>query len=143
MDSVVALIGAEHSALRGRLAKVVRTCRAALHDEKRRAEVVAELRQLVSAIREHLAYEEEALLPLLRESDAWGAARVELLKEEHERQRETLVALLEDANEGTRSLAELVDEIVWFARSFEKDMQREEAGLAAASEVVVADQIDG
>jgi iron-sulfur cluster repair protein YtfE (RIC family) len=143
MDALLPLISAEHSALRASLADLVRTCRDALHDEKLRPAVVRKLRDVISAIQEHLAYEEQALFPLLRTSDAWGPVRVEALGQEHEAQRQTLVALGEDAADGTRPLREIVDEIVWFVRNFERDMEREESGLSERDEVVVIDQVDG
>lgn len=83
------------------------------------------------------------MFPVLRVSDAWGSIRVDALREQHAAQRAALTALVEDAGEGGRPLAEVADEIAWFARGFERDMRHEEEGLEDRRDTIVPDQIDG
>ncbi|HVJ90737.1 MAG TPA: hemerythrin domain-containing protein [Labilithrix sp.] len=115
-------------------------------DERQRAVIVDVLAQLSSEMERHYAYEREVIVPLLRDVDAWGPVRVEQLCKEHEEQQSVLLALTEDAHDGTRPVEDLAEEIVWFFQRFEQEILDEEDRLLGA-EVIGAeplvDQIDG
>src|SRR5215472_2873155 len=60
----------------------------------------AEAEALVKRLCAHMNWEECYLVPALREADAWGAERAELLVRDHREQRDTLdfaLARLNDA----------------------------------------------
>lgn len=48
------------------------------------------------ALEDHVALEERTLIPRLRQADPFGPARVQRLVDEHNRQREELIAFLSD-----------------------------------------------
>lgn len=139
-------IASDHALLRSlsrALIAVSRTCAA---DESQRQVIRDVLAQLCCEVDRHFQFEEEAILPLMREMDAWGPARVEQLCAEHEQQKAVLLALAEDAEDGARNIEELADEVVWFFERFEQEMAAEERRLLEA-EVIgaepIVDQIDG
>lgn len=143
MNTISSEVLSQHLALRRQMIEVLRLCKSASKNEMLRMELVRVLDALIAAVRQHLAYEEEAVLPRLATEDAWGLVRVEALRDEHDAQRAVLVALLCDAKDASRPLAELIEEIVWFVRSFRRDMRQEEAALAIDPGIVVVNQIDG
>lgn len=138
---------AEHALLRGLLEALAVATRLAASDEKQRPNVRGLLAHVRSEVERHLAYEDEALVPILRDADAWGAVRVELMTKEHEQQRILVCALVEDAEDGVRRIDELCEEISWFVQSFLEDMAREEQRIltpdALGEEIVPIEQIDG
>jgi hypothetical protein len=92
----------------------------------------------LSALRDafllHLDYEERELFPLLRGASAWGQVVATHAADEHHAQRATVSALIEDAAEGSgKRVAELVEEIGWFVKGLERDMEQEEARLLTRS----------
>jgi len=139
-------IAADHALLRSLIRALIAVTRAAERDEKQRPVLRDVLGQLCGEVERHFRYEEEFIVPLIREMDAWGQARAERFCKEHEEQRAVLSALTEDAEDGVRNVDDLADEIVWFFKRFEQDMAEEEQRLLSA-EVIGAeptiDQIDG
>jgi hypothetical protein len=125
------------------MARLLRTCRAVLRDEKRRPDVVRALAKTSALLRAHLDDEEKALFPFLREDAAWGPVRVEALAREHLAQRQTLVAIGCDATDVNRPIAMIAEEIVWFVRGLARDMEREEKGIGARREIAVVDRLAG
>lgn len=126
---VRARISSDHAVLRGLMDTLVAAARAAVRDEKQRPVVRELLAQFRSEVERHLDYEETALAPVLRAADARESERAETMAKEHEAQRATLVALAEDAEDGARMVEDLADEIRWFVRRFEEDMESEEQQL--------------
>ncbi len=145
-DDVRQRIAGDHSILRSLIRALIAVTRAAEHDEKQRPAIRDVLHQLSTEVERHFRYEEELIVPLLREVDAWGPARAERFCREHEEQRAVLCALASDAEDGVREVDDLADEIVWFFQRFEQDMAEEEQRLLSA-EVIgaepIVDQIDG
>ena len=80
---------------------------------------------LVSAVREHLAREQQVLIPTLRAIDAWGPERARRLLATHRAQH----ALIERTERVLRrercSCHEAVDCVEDLARTLERDMEEE------------------
>lgn len=139
-------ITSDHALLRSLIQALIAVSRAAQEDEGQRPAIQDVLGQLCGEVERHFQYEEEFIVPLMREMDAWGPARVERFCKEHEEQRAVLCALAEDAQEGARNVEDLADEIVWFFQRFEQDMAEEEERLLNAETIgaePIIDQIDG
>jgi hypothetical protein len=89
-------------------------------------------RELCDRFREHLAFEDEHLRPVLAVLDTWGPERVRELHREHTRQREALDAFAAsfetdaDAEQTALALTALAEDI-------ERDMAAEEDGCLGAS----------
>lgn len=118
---------ADHDRLRMLMKRLETNAIEALRDESRRASIRDALAELRSNLERHLDFEEATLVPYLAGADAWGPARAEHLLKDHVGQRALLVALTEDTNDGARKLEDVAEEILWFVRSFERDMIDEEA----------------
>lgn len=86
----------------------------------------------VERFHRHLEVEERDLLPILRRLDGWAHARAERADYEHQVQRLVLGAMLEDARLVRRDLD--LDELLGFVRALLRDMDLEEAWLAALVE---------
>ncbi|MBN9166244.1 MAG: hemerythrin domain-containing protein [Myxococcales bacterium] len=139
-------ISSDHAVLRSLCRALIAVARAAERDEKHRPVIRDVLGQLCTEVERHFQYEEEVIVPLMREVDAWGPVRVERLFQEHAEQRSVLVALVEDAEDGVRNVEDLADEVVWFFQRFEQDMADEEERLLNAEALGAeprVDQIDG
>jgi hypothetical protein len=88
--------------------------------------------------------EERDFVPILQGLDAWGCVRVERLQEEHRQQRTVMLALIGECEGNAKPVLELSDDVRWLASSLRKDMDHEEASLAALSEDgSVVDQLTG
>jgi hypothetical protein len=140
-------IVADHTMLRTLMGSVMAAARDAVRDEKQRPRVREAMGRLRSELERHLAYEEEVLVPILRQANAWGSVRAAHMAKDHEGQRAVLVALTEDVGEGVRGVEALADELEWFVQSFERDMCEEEKTLlgedALGDGSLVVDQADG
>jgi hypothetical protein len=119
----------DHAALRRLMANLLDAAAEALVDEKAIGRARELLIELAVTLEEHLTFEEDLLAPLLATADAWGPLRAVRLVDEHGQQRAALTALLEDSRSGVRTTADLVDEIGWFVRGLERDMDAEERTL--------------
>jgi len=139
-------ITSDHALLRSLIRALIAVSRAAQEDEKQRPVIRDVLGQLCGEVERHFRYEEEVIVPLIRDMDAWGPARVEQFCRDHEEQLSVLVALVEDAQDGVRNVEDLADEIVWFFQRFEREMAEEEQRLLDAETIgaePIVDQIDG
>ena len=83
--------------------------------------------ELCREFREHLAYEDRYLLPIIREIDAWGAERARRIEAEHADQAlaidEIAGAVQDGALARSRAFASRVGEL---AAALRVDMQHEE-----------------
>jgi len=122
----------EHALLRSLTRALIGAARAAEEDEKQRHIIREILRQLLDEMEQHFEYEERVAAPLLRKAEGWGPICAHRMAQEHEEQRTTLRALAEDAEDGVRTIDELIDEVRWFFRRFEQDMSDEEERLVSA-----------
>jgi len=120
---------ADHQRLRILMLDVVHATKRAVHDEKAMFDAREALVTLATALDHHLDFEEEVIVPILSRSGDRGASHANSLLDEHGSQRAALTAMVEDARLGTRPTADLIDEIGWFVRGLERDMELEEKGL--------------
>src|SRR5512133_2746236 len=81
----------EHSALRVKLGDVKSLAAKVRYGESGSEPQLRQLTvELVTAFRAHVAMEDEELVPLLREIDAWGEIRAERVERDHEWHRAAL-----------------------------------------------------
>jgi hypothetical protein len=123
----------QHEVLRELLRQALdTTTRGLQHDGPGRDELSRLAHDLRGRFRAHLAFEEQALAPVLANMDAWGPERVQDLLEEHGRQRAELDTLLEgvrgdwDTPRLSLALRSLVTDLLL-------DMAEEERGCLAAA----------
>jgi len=96
-------------------------------------------RELHDEFRDHLAFEERYMLPLVREIDSWGEERVDRILKEHAEQRELLEFLwLRFDSPDTHSQV-LVSHIRDFSEILRKDMHHEEHEVL--SETLLRDDV--
>lgn len=89
------LVLQEHTVLRGRL-HTLESAVDALRVGRAKAGTVASIaRSLLESIVAHTQLEDALLAPALREIDAWGTVRADLLLDHHAQQRAQLRALVE------------------------------------------------
>jgi hypothetical protein len=121
----------QHDELRALLKTVADRCAAPPGpDDPDSERLAAAGRGLCARFREHLAFEDQALKPVLAVLDTWGPERVRALEEDHKRQRrrlEDVVEMLEssDVEEVPHVLGDLVEEL-------RRDMEDEEEGCLRA-----------
>jgi iron-sulfur cluster repair protein YtfE (RIC family) len=122
----------QHAALREALSGIEGVASAGLAGEARfGSELRARVNRLVEQVEAHLSMEEEVLLPVLREIDAWGPVRAERLIEEHEAQRaglERLRALEQGDNQAefTRAVLAMIWTLLGDMRQEEHDILKDE-----------------
>lgn len=145
-EEVRARVTTDHLMLRSLVRALVAVAEAGVEDERQRALLRDLLSQLCSEIEQHLAFEERALVPLLRDADAWGLVRVAELEQEHADQRAIVAALLADAF-AAGTPRDLIDDILGFTARLERDIAEEERDLlsveALGQRMVVTDQFGG
>ena len=107
---------AEHGELRAAIAKV------ATAEEPARLALATHA--LCDLLEDHLAFEDEALEPVLRTIDAWGPERARRLREEHAAQRARLAQLRRDV--ATAPALALAREVQPFLEELLADMAGEE-----------------
>ena len=136
-------VRAQHNELRGLLSKAATLA----NDTSGPAEsdLVGAARALHLQFRAHLAFEDEALKPVLAVLDSWGPERVRNMHEEHVRQRrrvDDLIAMCEAGNGST----ELAVALGALARDLLDDMADEESGclgtVAMSSECLMIEHLD-
>ena len=77
----------------------------------------------------HLDLEEEHLVPVLRDTDAWGAERAAMLLREPAGQRERFGELLRDLRDARRPAHQMAGEVRLLVRDLLFDMEHEERTL--------------
>jgi hypothetical protein len=141
------IILGQHGRIRALLERARAVAEAALDGEPRSPDAVASAIGDIRTIMEvHLAFEEKALLPILRDDPPLGPTRADRLLDEHVRQRETLAKLHHEASvapEGPMLAAKLAFLTSWLLA----DMNEEERSLltpdVVRDDVVAVDQADG
>ena len=120
---------AEHELIRAVLGAVDRLAKAL---EAGRGEV-DELREqalvLHRRLRAHLDFEDDFLVPAVREADAWGEERARQLGEDHTEQRELLEYVLRQLVDRDRVPLLLCRTMRSFVEVVLEDMAHEESGL--------------
>jgi iron-sulfur cluster repair protein YtfE (RIC family) len=121
---------ADHMALRRQLEGLEASARRACEQpEADASQLRSEAEALVTTLSEHMRWEDRYLEPALRDADAWGVERAELLAKDHREQRELLgdvVAKLRDRHRPPRVVADNVLDLIALLR---EDMEEEEALL--------------
>lgn len=146
-DEIRRRVQEEHVAIRAQIGSLLESAHAVSRSSDDAPRLWQPTIELCRTLQRHLDFEDEAFLPLLEDADAWGPVRVASIGDEHRAERAMIAALIEDIATGTRSDAELVDEIAWFLNALEHDMFDEERlaldGDVVSVECVAVDQIDG
>jgi iron-sulfur cluster repair protein YtfE (RIC family) len=118
---------ADHRALRRQLQDLERSARHACgQPEADASQLRGEAEALVTTLSEHMRWEDRFLEPALRQADAWGVERADLLAKDHREQRELLadvVAKLRDRGRPPRLVADNVLDLIALLR---EDMEEEE-----------------
>jgi hypothetical protein len=118
-------VQAQHRALRASLERVRQHAEGLLDDVTTLEELRHELTELLQSLVEHVTFEDQHLLPLLRGRNPFGYRYARLLAEEHTRQRAQLATLARDAADPDDALA-LGLAIRAFAADTLQDMEDEE-----------------
>jgi hypothetical protein len=138
---------AQHERIRVLLDRARGVAEAALDDRAPSADAVASAIEDIRTILEvHLAFEEKALLPILRDDPPLGPERAGRLLDEHGRQRETLATLHREAC-AFPQLPILAAKLAFLTEWLLADMLEEERSLlvpdVVRDDVVVIDQSSG
>lgn len=92
----------------------------------------------------HLATEDEILVPLLRDLDAWGEVRVERVQNDHQTQRAEIAELKKQAEAADPVV--LAEDVLTFAKALRADMANEEQVSLSREllrdDTVTVDQLD-
>jgi iron-sulfur cluster repair protein YtfE (RIC family) len=130
----------EHTAIKAELG-VLRDAaqRVMAHDERGPIALREALWEVYTRLVDHLAMEENNLLPLLEQIDSWGPHRAENMLEDHRQQRVVLDAIIDECECGTKDDLELADDALWLVASLEKDIAAENAALEALANPPVLD----
>jgi iron-sulfur cluster repair protein YtfE (RIC family) len=116
---------AEHLWLSEKIARIERSATAVLGGSNRHvAELRERARNLCESLQFHLATEDEILVPLLRELDAWGEVRAERVKSDHQAQRQEIAELRREAEDDDP--ISLAKSVLAFSGALRADMEHEE-----------------
>lgn len=109
---------AEHAALRALIVETRRLIEEGATGGATRGALTAAVEQLAAALRAHNAHEEAVLREMIKDVDAWGPARAEIMDESHADQHEDLVGALlvtnssPDAQVAGRSVVPVLDRLL-------------------------------
>jgi hypothetical protein len=137
----------QHVRIRALLERARTIAEAALDGTPRSPDAVASAIGDIRTIMEvHLAFEEKALLPILRDDPPLGPARADQLLDEHVRQRETLARLHQEACVAP-SRPMLAAKLAFLTSWLLTDMDEEERSIlnpdVVRDDVIAVDQSDG
>jgi hypothetical protein len=119
----------QHDRIRGLLEKARAVADARLGGEGTAEAVADAIGDLHSTIEVHLSFEEEVLVPLLREDLPEGPSRVDRMLDEHQRQRRMLASIHREAHNHPQ-LPALAVKLGFLASWFLTDMAEEERELS-------------
>lgn len=100
------------------------------------------LLRLAAHFEAHLAFEEHALGPWLRELDAWGSAREAAMLAEHAEQRTRLERACAAVEAEEEDGIDVEHEVSWLVVSFLEDMAREERELEELERIAADGPLD-
>ena len=132
----------DHERLRNDLVRVEGFAREIL--EGLRTPIVAlrtEAEELLNRLFVHMRWEESYLLPALRDADAWGAERAELLGRDHRAQRDMLEFALARLRDVVPPPASVARDILYLVDRLREDMRVEEQDIL--DERVLRDDVVG
>lgn len=138
---------AQHERIRTLLDRARGVAEAALDDQAPSPDAVASaIEDIRTTLEVHLAFEEKALLPILRDDLPLGPERADRLLDEHGRQRETLATLHREAC-AFPQLPMLAAKLAFLTEWLLADMVQEELSLlvpdVVRDDIVVIDQSSG
>jgi hypothetical protein len=143
----------DHEELRQRLTELAALADAMGHAVESSSPCREQLDALRRRLREHLALEDDILVPVLSRADFWGPDRMARLRREHAQHQEALECVVQRWPASSSGAcdpglaAELVREVRRIALDLDADMDAEESSLLHPSlledEVVSVDQSDG
>jgi iron-sulfur cluster repair protein YtfE (RIC family) len=121
-----------HRVLRDQLAKLEAEIDALARHEAQVESVAETARWLLAELTAHTQLEDDVLAPALRELDAWGAVRANMLLEHHELQRGDLRRLVSiyDQSQDPQLVTDITLALIADIRA---DMHHEETGLLSAT----------
>jgi hemerythrin HHE cation binding domain-containing protein len=120
----------DHTQLRRDLVRVEGIAREVLDGlPKPISAVRAEAEELVNRLFAHMRWEESHLLPALRDADAWGPERAELLVQDHRAQRDMLEFALARLRDVVRPSAGVARDILYLVDRLREDMRVEEQDI--------------
>lgn len=142
LDHIREKVLKEHEHIRNLLITVrvaVDAAEATPEDEVHVRSLRGQLRHLVSFMRRHLAMEERFLQPVLPTLDAWGTARMERMRADHQQQRAMLHAIAAEVRLESPHLDRLCGDARWFIDALHEDMASEETALV--NDTVLSDAV--
>jgi hypothetical protein len=117
----------QHADLRERLAELRALAASATGSDEQAAIALRESGlQVLAILGSHLDFEDRYLVPALREVDAWGDERADLVTREHAEQREIFHYILERLRETQRPSVLLAREVETLVDAILVDMGEEE-----------------
>ena len=118
---------ADHEALRRQLQELERCARSALaRPEGDALPLRREAKALVTTLAEHMRWEDRFLAPALRQADAWGQERAEILATDHREQRELLQDVIDKLGDLARPPRIVADNVLDLVTLLRRDMEEEE-----------------
>jgi hypothetical protein len=124
---------AQHLELRELIDRTLAEMTASMRrEELDRGQIGRFAREVHGRFKEHLAFEEKALAPVLWVVDGWGPERVQDMRKEHARQRRELDTLIDGLNSGWDA-ERLARELRRLAADLLTDMDQEENGCLRES----------
>lgn len=142
---VHATILRQHAEIRARF-RALDACSAPAASPLAKAYARTSLRWLAARFDAHLAFEEQALGPWLRELDAWGPVREAAMLTEHVEQRARLERACVSVEAEAADGIDVEHEISWLVVTFLEDMAREERELEELARLAdggLVDQMTG
>jgi hypothetical protein len=127
----------QHDELRGLLRDVMRAADMAAFEEPPCDRLIERGRELCLRFRDHLAFEDEWLKPVLAVLDSWGPERVRGLDEDHRRQRARIDDVLESM-ESSGDPAEMSEALNDLVEDLAHDMYEEELSFLCAPDMGAA-----
>lgn len=119
----------DHAVIRTRLGELVALIRRVHHADPKAARLLTQRgRSFLEFFLSHLELENRLLVPTLRDTDAWGAARAERVLREHGEQSAEARTLIEALADPFESALELAEQLENFVAALEVDMAAEERG---------------
>jgi len=118
----------DHDKLRQRLIRIEVLAReAAAGGEVAPGILRGEAECLLERLAVHMTWEDQHLVPALRDADAWGDARCERFAEEHREQREMLQNALAELRDESRPEADVAGGLLGLVALLRGDMEEEES----------------
>jgi hypothetical protein len=132
-----------HDALRSVLAETVGRTEPQAMAGTDLAMLRAGARRLYETVEAHLAFEERALPPALRDIIGWSSVLQERIEEDHRRLRDALATALSALEPDTLSWFELASDVRAFAAVLLRDLEREDEALLDAQLDAIANDSEG